>query len=57
MQFGFPDMQISGVGVVDNPRMPDEQFREIINRADKIEDASIRNDMFALIAELEHMRR
>lgn len=57
MQFGFPDMQISGVGDVRNKPLTVSQLADIRMRADMIDDAQVRNDMFAMIGEIERLRR
>lgn len=56
MKFGFPDMRVDGTGGVRNKPLTGEQLAGIRMRADMIDDMQIRNDTFALIAEVEMMR-
>lgn len=57
MKFNFPDMTISGTGVVRNKPLSADQLAAIRMRADMIDDMQTRNDTFALIGEVETLRR
>lgn len=50
-------MQISGTGVVKNKPLSADQLAAIRMRADMIDDAQVRNDTFALIGEVEALRK
>lgn len=57
MKFDFPDMTISGTGVVRNKPLTASQLADIRMRADMTDDMQTRNDTFALIGEVESLRR
>lgn len=57
MKFNFPDMTISGAGVVRNKPLSADQLAAIRMRADMIDDVQIRNDTFALIGEIEALKQ
>ena len=56
MKFSFPDMQVAGAGKVRNKPLTGEHLVSIRMRADMIDDMQVRNDTFALIAEVETLR-
>lgn len=57
MKFNFPDLTLSGTGVVRNKPLTASQLADIRMRADMIDDVQIRNDTFALIGEVESLRK
>jgi hypothetical protein len=53
MQFPFPDMQVSGAGIVKPPPLTDQDLAEMWGRAEKAEDQQVRSDLFRLLTAVE----
>lgn len=52
----LPDLKIKGTGAVAAPTLTDAMLDEMMARADKVEDQTIKTDLFLLILEVRAQR-